>query len=145
MAKFTTKGSFGLGIQSSYSKRYKYSGSLNFQYNFNNNTPEVVATDDLNNYKTKDFNLSWSHSPANKRPDRSFSSSVNLRSNGFNRNNVNTVDVSNYLSSSSNSSVQFGRTFAQKLVTSSGINISQNFTTGQVDASANYSIGSKPI
>lgn len=136
-----TKGSFGLGIQSSYSKRYKYSGSLNFQYNFNNNTPEVVGTDDNNNYKTKDFNLSWSHSPANKRPDRSFSSSVNLRSNGFNRNNVNTVDVSNYLSSTSNSSVQFGRTFAQKIVTSSGINISQNFTTGQVDASANYSIG----
>ncbi len=136
-----TKGSFGLGIQSNYSKRYKYSGSLNFQYNFNNNKPEVVGTDDNNNYKTKDFNLSWSHSPANKRPDRSFSSSVNLRSNGFNRNNVNTVDVSNYLSSTSNSSVQFGRTFAQKIVTSSGINISQNFTTGQVDASANYSIG----
>ena len=136
-----TKGSFGLGVQSTYSKRYKYSGSLNFQYNFNNNTPEVVGTDDNNNYKTKDFNLSWSHSPANKRPDRSFSSSVNLRSNGFNRNNVNTVDVSNYLSSTSNSSVQFGRTFAQKIVTSSGINISQNFTTGQVDASANYSVG----
>lgn len=136
-----TKGSFGLGIQSTYSKRYKYSGSLNFQYNFNNNRPEVVASDDKNNYKTKDFNLSWSHSPANKRPDRSFSSSVNLRSNGFNRNNVNTVDVSNYLSSTSNSSVQFGRTFAQKIVTSSGINISQNFTTGQVDASANYSVG----
>ncbi len=137
-----TKASFGLGVQSNYSKRYKYTGSLNFQYNYNNNAPEVVAsTDSKSNYITKDFSLGWSHSPANKRPDRSFSSSVNLRTNGFNRNNVNTVDVSNYLSSTSNSSVQFGRTFAQKVVTSSGINISQNFTTGQVDASANYSIG----
>ncbi|WP_082892954.1 MULTISPECIES: putative LPS assembly protein LptD [Emticicia] len=141
LAQIYSKGSFGVGAQSTYSKKYKYSGNLNFQYNFNNNTPEVVATDDNNNYKTKDFSLSWSHTPANKRPDRSFSSSVNLRSNGFNRNNVNTVDVSNYLSSSSNSSVQFGRTFNQKLVTSSGLNVSQNFTTGQVDASANYSIG----
>ncbi len=136
-----TKGSFGLGVQSTYSKRYKYSGNLNFQFNYNNNTPEVVANDDKNNYKTKDFNLSWSHSPANKRPDRSFSSSVNLRSNGFNRNNVNTVNTQEYLSSTSNSSIQVGRTFAQKVVTSSGINVSQNFTTGQTDASLNYSIG----
>jgi LptD protein len=137
-----SKGSWGVGLQSTYSKRYKYTGNLNFQYNRNNNAPEVVAsTDSKKNYITKDFSLSWSHSPANKRPDRSFSSSVNLRSNGFNRNNVNTVDVSNYLSSTSNSSIQVGRTFGQKLVTSSGLNVSQNFTTGQMDASLNYSIG----
>jgi hypothetical protein len=140
-AQIYSNGSLGVGIQTTYAKRYKYSGNLNFQYNFNNNTPEVVATDDKNNYKTKDFSLSWSHSPANKRPDRSFSSSVNLRSNGFNKNNVNTVDVRNYLSSTSNSSIQVGRTFAQKVVTSSGVNVSQNFSTGQMDASVNYSIG----
>lgn len=136
-----SKGSWGVGLQSTYAKRYKYSGSLNFQFNYNKLKPEVVSPEDKNTYITKDFSLSWSHSPANKRPDRSFSSSVNLRSNGFNKNNVNTIDRSNYLSSTSNSSVQFGRTFAQKLVTSSGINVSQNFTTGQTDASLNYSIG----
>ncbi|WP_435354354.1 putative LPS assembly protein LptD [Emticicia sp. SJ17W-69] len=136
-----SKGSWGVGLQSNYSKRYKYSGNLNFQFNYNKLKPEVVSPEDKNTYVTKDFSLSWSHSPANKRPDRSFSSSVNLRSNGFNKNNVNTVDVKNYLSSTSNSSVQFGRTFAQKLVTSSGVNVSQNFTTGQTDASLNYSIG----
>ncbi len=138
--QFYSKGSWGLGVQSNYSKRYKYSGSLNLQFNYNKLKPEVVSPEDKNTYVTKDFNLSWSHSPANKRPDRSFSSSVNLRSNGFNKNNVNTVDVQNYLSSTSNSSVQFSRTFAQKLVTSSGLNVSQNFSTGQTDASLNYSI-----
>jgi hypothetical protein len=140
LAQIYSKGSFGVGIQSSYSKRYRYAGNLSFQYNYNKSVAEVVDPK-VSQASAKDFSLNWSHSPANKRPDRSFSSSVNLRSNGFNRNNVNTADVSNYLSSSSNSSVQFGRTFAQKVVTSTGLNISQNFTTGQVDASLNYSIG----
>lgn len=140
LAQIYSKGSFGVGIQSSYSKRYRYSGNLSFQYNYNKAVAEVVDPT-TTQASAKDFSLSWAHSPANKRPDRSFSSSVNLRSNGFNRNNVNTADVSNYLSSSSNSSVQFGRTFAQKFVTSTGLNISQNFTTGQVDASLNYSLG----
>jgi len=140
-AQIYSNGSLGVGLQSNYAKRYKYSGGFSFQYNYNNNTPEVVSPLDKSNYKTKDFSLSWSHSPANKRPDRSFSSSVNLRSNGFNRNNVNTVDIKNYLSSTSNSSIQVGRTFNQKLVTNAGINVSQNFTTGQMDASANYSLG----
>lgn len=140
LAQIYSKGSFGVGIQSSYSKRYKYSGNINFQYNYNKPVAEVVDPTTAQS-STKDFSLGWTHSPANRRPDRSFSASVNLRSNGFNRNNVNTADVSNYLSSSSNSSIQVGRTFAQKLVTSAGINISQNFTTGQMDASANYSIG----
>ena len=141
LAQIYSKGSFGLGLQSSYSKRYKYSGSLNLQFNRNKARPEVVAENDKNTYISKDFSLSWSHSPANKRPDRSFSSSVNLRSNGFNRNNINTADVQNYLSSTSNSSIQLGRTFAQKIVTSAGINVSQNFSTGQTDASVNYSLG----
>lgn len=140
LAQIYSKGSFGVGIQSSYSKRYKYSGNLSFQYNYNKPVAEVVDPTTTQT-SAKDFSLSWSHSPANKRPDRSFSSSVNLRSNGFNRNNVNTVDVSNYLSSTSNSSIQVGRTFAQKVVTSAGLNISQNFTTGQMDASLNYSVG----
>lgn len=140
LAQIYSKGSFGVGIQSSYSKRYRYSGNLSFQYNYNKAVAEVVDPK-TTQASAKDFSLSWSHSPANKRPDRSFSSSVNLRSNGFNRNNVNTADVSNYLSSSSNSSIQYGRTFAQKFVTSTGLNISQNFTTGQVDASLNYSLG----
>lgn len=136
-----SKGSWGVGVQSTYSKRYKYSGSLNLQFNYNKLKPEVVSPEDKNTYVTKDFSLSWSHSPANKRPDRSFSSSVNLRSNGFNKNNVNTIDRTNYLSSTSNSSIQLGRTFAQKVVTSAGVNVSQNFTTGQTDASLNYSLG----
>ncbi|WP_147322793.1 putative LPS assembly protein LptD [Emticicia sp. C21] len=140
LAQIYSKGSYGVGIQSSYSKRYKYAGNLSFQYNYNKPVAEVLDPD-ASQSAAKDFSLNWSHSPANKRSDRSFSSSVNLRSNGFNRNNVNTVDVSNYLSSSSNSSIQFGRTFAQKVVTSGGLNISQNFTTGQMDASLNYSIG----
>ncbi|UTA69269.1 putative LPS assembly protein LptD [Emticicia sp. 21SJ11W-3] len=140
LAQIYSKGSFGVGVQSSYSKRYKYSGNLSFQYNYNKPVAEVIDPKTTQS-SAKDFSLNWSHSPANKRPDRSFSSSVNLRSNGFNRNNVNTADVSNYLSSTSNSSVQYNRTFAQKFVTSTGLNISQNFTTGQVDANLNYSLG----
>jgi hypothetical protein len=137
-----SKGSWGVGLQSTYAKRYKYSGNLSFQFNRNILQPEVIPEGkSKSDYVTKDFSLSWSHSPANKRPDRSFSTNVNLRSNGFNKNNVNTADRANYLSSSSNSSVQVGRTFAQKLVTSSGINVSQNFTTKKLDASLNYSIG----
>jgi hypothetical protein len=136
-----SKGSWGVGLQSTYSKRYKYTGNLNFQYNRNNNVPEVVAsTDSKKNYITKDFNLSWSHTPANKRPDRSFSSSVNLRSNGFNRNNAQTSDVSNYTSNEANSGVQISRTFAQKIVLSGNLNISQNFEKKLFGVSSNYSL-----
>lgn len=141
LAQIYSRGSYGGSIKSDYVKKYKYTGSLNLQFNHNNLTPEAVAKTDTKSYISNDFSLSWSHSPANLRPDRSFSSSVNLRSNGFNKNNVNMVDVQNYLQSASNSSVQYSRTFSQKVVTSTSVSAAQNFTTGQLDASANYSVG----
>ncbi|MBT1685508.1 putative LPS assembly protein LptD [Dawidia soli] len=77
-----SKGGHAVYANSSYLKRYAYSGSVNFAYSRNSDTDEKIET---NNY-TQDFRLTWSHSPQSKGNGR-FSASVNAATSTFNRNN----------------------------------------------------------
>jgi lipopolysaccharide export system protein LptA len=119
-----SKGSWGAGIQSLYTKKYKYSGSLNFRFNKNKTGDEYV---DSKFPAAKDFSLSWSHSPV-PRGTSSFSASVSLQSSGFGARNA--VNTQQYLQSTSNSSVQYSKSFGTYLTTSSNFRIAQNMVTG---------------
>lgn len=139
LGQIYSRGSWGVGFQSNYVKRYKYGGNLNLQFNRNKPGDVVLASDSKN--ISKDFNIGWSHSPQSRRSDRSFSASVNLRSNGFNRNQSNPLEAQLYTASTSNSSIQVGRNFGNLLRTNAGISVDQNFSSKVFNLNASYSIG----
>ncbi len=78
--------SWGIRGQSTYRKRYKYSGSFNLSYQ-NTKTSEKG----LNDYaEAKDFRVQWSHRKDSKSsPFSSFTAGVNYSTSSYDRNNVN--------------------------------------------------------
>jgi lipopolysaccharide assembly outer membrane protein LptD (OstA) len=83
-----TNGSWGSRLASRYKKRYKFSGSFNFQYITN-----ITSEKELPDYnKTTDLSISWSHSQdAKANPFRRVSANVNFSTSSFHRNNVGSI------------------------------------------------------
>jgi LptD protein len=134
LGQIYSNGSYGLGVQSTYIKKYRYSGNLNLQFNANK-SGEFLDTA----ASAKDFNISWSHSPQNNLPDRSFSANVNIVSNGFNRNNRRLDELDQYTNNTFGSSVQYSRSFGKLIRTSSGFRVDQNVSTKVMNSSLDYS------
>lgn len=84
-----TKGSWGLNAQSSYRKRYKYSGNFNLGYLVTKLGDKEIPRD----YSVaKDVNLSWSHQQDPKKDMfRTLSASVNFRTSSYNRNSLSEI------------------------------------------------------
>ncbi len=110
-----SKGGHALYANSSYLKRYHYSGSLNFSYSKNPDSDDKIETENF----TKDFRLTWSHSPQSKGTGR-FSASVNAATTTYNQNNYLGYGTSADLTTSSLSNI------STKL--SSNISYSKRFT-----------------
>ncbi len=136
LAQVYSRGSFGMGVQSTYTKKYKYNGNVNLQFNYNK-SGEIIETTS----PSKDFNISWSHSPQNQRPDRSFSANVNLVSNSFNRNNRRLDELDQYTNNAFSSSIQYSRSFGKLIRTSTGIRVDQNVSTKVMNSSWDYTFG----
>ena len=127
-----SKGGWGLGANSQYNKRYRYTGSFNLAFNRNSNGDEFNPT------KRTDFALQWSHSPRSL-GNSSFSASVNIASNSYNQfNNFNTQQ---YLSNTIGSSVQYTKNIGQTFRSSISLRINQNTTTRVFDAGTEFSLG----
>lgn len=120
-----TKGSWGLGAQTTYKRRYKYSGNFYFNY-------QVTKTGEKNlpDYSvTKNFKLQWRHQQDSKmNPNSSFSASVNFATQSYERNNLTSLyNPTSYSQSTRTSSVSYSRSFPKiGLSISSSFNISQN-------------------
>ncbi len=136
LGQIYSRGSWGAGLQSTYTKRYSYGGNLNLQFN-RNKSGDVLESDQT----SRDFSVAWSHAPQSRRSDRSFSASVNLRSNGFDQRNRDPQEVQLYTANTSNSSVQFTRNFGNLLRTSAGVSANQNFSTKVLNFNASYNVG----
>lgn len=120
-----TKGSWGLGAASTYAKRYKFSGSVDFSY-------LVTKTGEkgLPDYAVgKNFRLQWSHRQDPKaRPNSNFSASVNFATSSYERSNLNSL-YNPILNSQSmrTSSVSYSHTFPGiGLSVSATMNVAQN-------------------
>ena len=120
-----TKGSWGIGAASTYAKRYKFSGSIDFSY-------LVTKTGEkgLPDYAVgKNFRIQWSHRQDPKaRPNTNFSASVNFATSSYERSNLNSL-YNPILNSQSvrTSSVSYSHTFPDiGLTLSATMNISQN-------------------
>ena len=129
-----SRGSWGLGLSSAYNKRYRYSGSVNLQFNRNRSGDHVDTTTSPRN----DFSFSWSHSPV-PRGRGSFSANVNISSNSYNQ--FNSYTTSSYISNVAGSSVQYSRTFGQYVRAGANIRVNQQF--GQVDPKTGVRVNGK--
>ena len=103
-----SNGSWGTRISSNYNKRYRFNGSFNF--NFENNINGIRGFDDYS--KSNQFNIRWNHSQDSKAsPNSRFSASVNLGSSKFFKESQNQFNVSQTLTNTLNSSINYSKTF----------------------------------
>ena len=81
-----TKGTWAIRGNSTYRKRYKYSGNVGIEYR-----EDITGEKGLSNYvNAQSFRVVWSHSQdAKANPNFTFSSSVNFSTSGYNTNNIN--------------------------------------------------------
>lgn len=108
LGEIVTDGTFGLKINTDYSKRYKYTGSISASYR------RVVPVDPI---KTKDFkndfNLTWNHAMNTKAdPNNNFSAFVQINSSTYNQNQV--VQTRAILDAVNSSNVNYVRRFNGK-------------------------------
>lgn len=120
-----TKGSWGIGTQTTYKKRYKYSGNFYFNYQVTKegekNMPDYMVT--------KNFKVQWSHRTDSKAsPNSSFAASVNFATQSYEKKNLSSLyNPTSYAQSTRTSSVSYSHTFRKiGLSLSSSFNISQN-------------------
>ena len=126
-----SKGSYEGSLLGRYTKNYKYSGNLNFRYAYSKFGIEGIPGN-----RSKDFNLQWSHSQRPEaNPGTTFSASVNFGTGSYftNTGAGGTYNVDQLTRNQMNSSIAYGRTFADGRVNfSSSLRHSQDLTTGLV-------------
>jgi hypothetical protein len=97
-------GSWGTKAASRYTKRYRYSGNLNFTYNINKFGDR--GSKDWGD--SREFSIGWSHSQAAQaKPGQTFTASVNFSSSQNNRNSPTTMN--DYINSQASSSIAYSR------------------------------------
>ncbi|SKC10311.1 putative LPS assembly protein LptD [Dyadobacter psychrophilus] len=119
-------GSWGLGVASTYTRRYQYNGNFALRFNKNKSSDEVDR--DLGRGQTNDFSIIWSHAPR-PRGNSQFSANVNVSSNSYNQ--LQEFETNKYISNVASSSVQYNRTFGQFMRAAASLRVNQNF--GQID------------
>ena len=120
-----TKGSWALSGQSTYKKRYRFSGNLYVSYQHTQtgekNMPDFAVS--------KSFKVTWSHRQDPKaNPTQSFSASVNFATSSYERNNlVSMYNPESYTQSTRTSSISYSKSFPDIGLTLSGtFNLAQN-------------------
>ncbi|MCE7067687.1 LPS-assembly protein LptD [Dyadobacter sp. CY326] len=119
-------GSWGLGLASTYIRRYQYNGNLALRFNRNKSADEIDKR--LGRGITNDFSVVWSHAPR-PRGNSQFSANVNVQSNSYNQ--LQEFETQKYISNVASSSVQYNRTFGQFMRAAGSLRVNQNF--GQID------------
>lgn len=108
LGDYYTNGSYGMRFESSYAKRYKFRGNVNFR--FENLITSERGYPDYS--KQKIYNIQWSHSRDSKaNPNSSFSASVNLGSSKYFKQSINQANVGSNLNNTLSSSVSYSKTF----------------------------------
>lgn len=118
-----TRGSWGLQAQSTYAKRYKYSGNFSLSY-----LKSIYGDKGQPDYsKQTNFQIIWSHSQdAKSNPNMNLSASVNFTTSGYTRNDLNSYYSSAFTENTKSSSVNMTYRFPQsKWSLSTTLNVSQ--------------------
>ena len=129
-------GSWGLGLATTYSERYRYNGNFSFRYNRNKSSDEIQKL--LGIGGTNDFSLVWSHTPR-PRGSSTFSANVNITSNSYNQ--LQELNTNRYISNVASSSVQYNKTLGQYMRAAASLRVNQNF--GQINPTTQRKEGGK--
>lgn len=108
LGDYYTNGSYGMRFQSSYARRYNFSGNVNLRFenliNSERGYPDYA--------KTTIYNIQWSHTrDAKSNPNSRFSASVNLGSSKYFTQSINQVNNGSTLNNTLSSSVSYSKTF----------------------------------
>ena len=118
-----TRGSWGLSGQSTYTKRYKFSGNFSFNY-----LKTITGDKGMADYsKMTNFQVLWSHSQDSKfNPNMTLSASVNFTTSGYSRNALNSYYSPSFTENTKSSTINMTYKFPQsKWSLSTTMNISQ--------------------
>lgn len=118
-----TKGSWGLTAQSTYTKRYKYSGNFNISY-----LKSIYGEKGSPDYSSQtNFQILWSHSQDSKaNPNMSLSASVNFTTSGYSRNDLNSYYSNSFTENTKSSTVNMTYRFpGTKWSLSTTMNVAQ--------------------
>ena len=117
-----TRGTWAVSAATRYVKRYKFRGNVNVNYRW-----DVTGEKEMPNYNVaKNLQVQWTHTQDSKaNPYNNFSASVNFKTAGYNRSNINS-----YYNVQANA----------ENTTSSTVNYTQRFPDSPWSLSANMSI-----
>ncbi|MDE6643486.1 MAG: LPS-assembly protein LptD [Muribaculaceae bacterium] len=118
-----THGSWGLNAQSTYLKRYKYSGNFQLSY-----LKTITGEKSDPDYSAQtNFQVIWSHTQdAKANPNMSLSASVNFTTSGYSRNDLNSYYGSAFTENTKSSTINMTyRIPRSKWSLSTSLNISQ--------------------
>ena len=117
-----TRGTWAVSASSRYALRYKFRGNVNVNYRW-----DVTGEKDMPGYSVaKNLQVQWTHTQdAKANPYNNFSASVNFKTAGYNRSNINS-----YYNVQANA----------ENTTSSSVNYTQRFPDSPWSLSANMSI-----
>ncbi|WP_298496109.1 putative LPS assembly protein LptD [uncultured Algibacter sp.] len=108
LGDYYTNGSYGIRLENTYAKRYRFRGNVGFRY-------EKLITSErgFSDYATSTiYNLRWSHSQDSKaNPSSRFSASVNLGSSTYYQQSINQVNTGAFLNNTLASSVSYSKSF----------------------------------
>ncbi|MDR0546369.1 MAG: LPS-assembly protein LptD [Dysgonamonadaceae bacterium] len=99
-----TRGSWGLNAQSSYRKRYKFSGQVSANYRVT-----ITGEKDEQDYnKSTDFRLNWTHSQdAKANPFSTFSASVKFSTSSYAKNDLTSSYSNDYTENTKSSTINY--------------------------------------
>ncbi|WP_292889523.1 putative LPS assembly protein LptD [Nonlabens sp.] len=132
LGDYFTNGSYGSRVESNYTVRYKYNGSLRFL--FENQLQSERGFSDF--AQTSRYNINWQHSQdAKSNPSSRFSASVNLGSSQFFRQSFNQVNQSATLVNNLSSSISYSKSFPgePQVNFSASVTHNQNTNTNAVN------------
>ena len=104
-----TRGTWAVHARSRYIKRYKFSGNVSINYRW-----DVTGEKDMPGYNVaKNLSVQWSHSQdAKANPYNNFSASVNFKTSGYNRSNINSYyNVQANAENTTSSSISYTQRF----------------------------------
>ncbi|WP_245871839.1 putative LPS assembly protein LptD [Sediminicola luteus] len=129
---FYTNGSYGFRMQSAYRVRYKFNGTVRFNYE-----NLVTSQKGFSDYgRNTIFNIQVSHAQDPKsNPNSRFSASVNLGSSNYYTNSLKQQNIPNTQNNTLSSSVSYNKTIPTFPMINFGITAthSQNTRTGNID------------
>ena len=123
-----TLGSWEVNASSRYTKRYKYSGRVNFDFS----SVKTGDKGEADYIKQNNFKFAWTHTQDPKaNPGSTFSASVNLSSSGYSKYSATTLN--DILATQTNSSISYSRSWAgTPFSLSMNLGVSQNSQTRQL-------------